>query len=475
MLKLSRCPLTALATLAVLMPTLTHAQNPRPAAPPFNPMTMEMQAPPPQGVAIRAGRLFDARTGKNLTNQVIVVKGDRIADVGPAASVQIPPGARILDLSRATVLPGLIDRHVHLMQDPEPNDGRISFIGLHYALKDMYAGFTTLQDMGSQYTYAIVELRDAINKGLVPGPRLQVSGPQLAPRGGSYYAAPSMVVPFGRGPGVTSFQMTADLNSPWLARAAVRDRSHYGVDWIKVYETEDYEGSGYPAQGGGAFKPDGTMINVPSITLEENQAIVDEAHRRGLKVACHAYGGEGLRNCIAAGVDLPMHLTVGVTGAPGLDDETIRLLKVPLPDGTIRPVQQTLWDLIGELEEKDLKSSGGKYSRISLTELSFKRLIREGFKEEFGSGAYIEGHGIQAFQFAIYNKWGLTPGQTLQMATLNAAEGLNFELGKNVGILEKGRYADIVAVSGDPLTDITETERVKFVMKGGVVYRNDLK
>lgn len=466
-----------LVLASLLVPAAMRAQNPRPAAPPFNPARMEMQAPPPEGVAIRAGRLFDARSGKNLTNQVIVIKGDRIADVGPAASIQIPQGARVIDLSRATVMPGLIDRHVHLMQDPEPNDGRNTLIGLHYAWKDMYAGFTTLQDMGSQYTYAIVELRDAINKGQIPGPRLQVSGPQLVPRAGNYYAAPSMVVPFGKGPGIPSFQLEADVNSPWLARAAVRERSHYGVDWIKVYETEDYEGSGYPDTngGGGAFKPDGTMINVPSITLEENQAIVDEAHRRGLKVACHAYGGEGLRNCIAAGVDLPMHLTVGVTGAPGLDDETIRLLKVPLPDGTIRPVQQTLWDLIGELEEKDLKSSGGKYTRFSLTELSFKRLVREGFKEVFGSGAYIEGHGAQAFQFAYFVKWGMTPAQALQMATLNAADSLNFELGKYVGIVEKGRYADLVAVSGDPLADITETERVKFVMKGGVVYRNDLK
>ncbi len=466
---------TSLLAGAGLAITGAQAQNPRPAAPPFDPTRMEMQAPPPEGVAIRAGRLFDARSGKNLPNQVIVIKGDRIVDVGPAASTPIPAGARVIDLSRATVMPGLIDRHVHLMQDPEPNDGRNAFVGLHYALKDMYAGFTTLQDMGSQYTYAIVELRDAINKGLVPGPRMQVSGPQLVPRGGSYYPAPSMVVPFGHGPGIPSFQLEADVNSPWLARAAVRERSHYGVDWIKVYETEDYEGSGYPDGGGGAFKPDGTMINVPSITLEENQAIVDEAHRRGLKVACHAYGGEGLRNCIAAGVDMPMHLTVGVTGAPGLDDETIRLLKVPLPDGSIRLVQQTLWDLIGELEEKDLKSSGGRYTRYSLTELSFKRLMREGIRETFGSGAYMEGHGAQAFQFAVFVKWGITPAQALQMATLNAAETLNFELGKRVGIVEKGRFADIVAVSGDPLADITETQRVKFVMKGGVVYRNDLK
>ncbi len=159
-----------------------------------------------------------------------------------------------------------------------------------------------------------------------------------------------MPAPFGQG----IFQLAGNVNSPWLARAAVREHSHYGTDWIKIYDTEDYEGGGYPQpDGAGAFKPDGRMINVPSMTLEEDQAIIDEAHRRGLKVACHAYGGEGLRNCLAAGVDMPMHVIVGVTGAEGLDDETIRMFKVPLADGTQRPVMQTLWDLIGDMEVKD--------------------------------------------------------------------------------------------------------------------------
>ena len=142
------------------------------------------------------------KSGTNLTNQVIVIKGDRITDVGPADKVQIPQGARIIDLSSATVLPGLIDRHVHLIQDQQPNDSRAGLLGLNYALKDLNAGFTTLQDMGSPFTYATVELRDAINKGLVPGPRLQVAGPQLNPRGATYYAAPSVVTPFGMGPGL---------------------------------------------------------------------------------------------------------------------------------------------------------------------------------------------------------------------------------------------------------------------------------
>jgi imidazolonepropionase-like amidohydrolase len=451
------------------------SQSTRPVAGPFDASHLDMQPPPPQGFAIRAGRLFDSKDGKMLANQVILIQGDRIEQVGPADRVPIPAGARVIDLSKATVLPGLIDRHVHLFEEQMPNDARSVLTGLNLALKDLYAGFTTLQDMGSPYGYASVELRDAINQGLVPGPHLQVAGPQINPRAAIYYPAPSVWAPFGQAPGQAVWQLSQNVNSPWLARAAVREHSHYGADWIKIYETEDYEGGGYPdPPGSGAFKPDGTMINVPSLTLEENQAIVDEAHRRGLKVTCHAYGGEGLRNCLAAGVDLPMHVIVGVTGAPGLDDETIRLFKQPLADGTMRPVIQTLWDLVGDLEKKDLVASRGKTTRFRLTELSFKRLVAAGVKEVFGSGAYTVGHGVQAFQFAYYVKWGMTPAQALQTATSNAAESLNFELKNEVGIIEKGKFADLVAVSGDPLVDITEMQRVKFVMKGGVVFRNDL-
>src|SRR6266853_1449772 len=193
---------TALAFVVIVWlsrdPARVFAQvQGRPEAPPFDAARLTMQPPPPEGVAIRSGRLFDPKTGTNLANQIIVIQGDRITDAGPADRVKIPAGARVIDLSSATVLPGLIDRHVHLMQDHEPNEARALLVGQHYALADLYAGFTTLQDMNSPFTYATVELRDAINKGVIVGPRLQVTGPALNPRGATYYQAPSEPGPFG--------------------------------------------------------------------------------------------------------------------------------------------------------------------------------------------------------------------------------------------------------------------------------------
>jgi imidazolonepropionase-like amidohydrolase len=146
-----------------------------------------------------------------------------------------------------------------------------------------------------------------------------------------------------------------------------------------------------------------------------------------------------------------------------------------MADGKPRQVQQTLWDLIGDLEARDRKASDGRATRFQLTEKSFKRLVAEGMEQVFGSGAYTVGHGMQAFQFAYYVKWGMKPADALRMATTNAAEGLNFDLGKQLGSIEKGKFADVVAVAGDPLADITEMERVRFVMKGGVIFRNELK
>src|SRR5436309_2286587 len=218
---------TALAVIAIVgiaaSPRLVWAQGARTEGRPFDAGKMLMEQPPEAGVAVRAGRLFDSKAGTMLTNQVILIKGDRITDVGPAGRVQIPPGARVIDLSQSTVLPGLIDRHVHCFSEGA-NQGQVALHGLNICLADLNGGFTTVQDMGSN-DYSSVDVRDAINKGWVMGPRMQVAGPQINPRAANYYPSPSVVQPFGTG-GI--WQLNENVNSPWLARAAVREHSHYG-------------------------------------------------------------------------------------------------------------------------------------------------------------------------------------------------------------------------------------------------------
>ena len=405
-------------------------------------------APATQVVAVRAGRLYDGKSGSLLTNQVVLIKGDRIAEVGPA--VQIPPGAKVLDLSGATVMPGMIDLHVHVGERPGPHSIQYrTLVSVANAQTDLNAGFTTVVDLDSRGGYGTVDLRNAINSGLVEGPRMQVAGPSLNPRGSAPEVAfsPTYEGPFGN-----------NINSPWLGRAAVRERKLYGTDWVKIYTTMDFTGTEY-----NEFKPDGSLVASPSLTLEEVQAIVDESHRIGLKVACHTYGGEGLHDCIQAGVDATQH-------AIDLDDASLQLLvqkKLPLV--------MTIDDLIS-LEKEDLRITSGKNSRLRLAEKSFKKALAAGVPLPFGSGATDASipHGKQGDQFAYFVKWGMSPAQALNAAFSEAAKLLNYGWSDRVGTLEKGKFADLIAVSGNPLADVTEMERVKFVMKGGVIVRDDL-
>jgi imidazolonepropionase-like amidohydrolase len=405
-------------------------------------------APRDQVVAIRAGRLFDARSGMLLSNQVVLVRGDRIADVGPG--VAIPPGARVIDLSNATVMPGMIDAHVHINTGGNDETQR-TLIAVANAQIDLGAGFTTVLDMDSRGGYNTVDIRDEINSGRLQGPRMQVVGQSLNPRATNYYPD----VRTGR------FQEghieDKDINGPWAARAAVREAKLHGVDWVKIYTTQDFAGTMH------MWTPDAKLVNAPSLTFEEIQAIVDEAHRLGLKVACHTYGGEGMASCINAGVDAPNHLLE-------LDQDGIKVLLAKK-----LPFEVTLDDLIG-LEKEDLAATGGRNSRLKLAEQAFRRAIAAGVPIVFGSGATSPEipHGIQANQFAYYVKWGLTPVQALQTSFINAAHMLNYGVEKEIGTLEKGKFADVIAVAGNPLADVTETERVRFVMKGGMVIRNDL-
>ena len=410
--------------------------------------------------AVRAGRLFDPRSGTLRANQIILMRDDRIVEVGP--NVQIPAGARTIDLSRATVLPGLIDTHLHTMTGSPltaPGGPGIgpkgagpagftqplpyhTLAALTNAQRDLNAGFTTVVDLMSHGGwFGTVDLKNAINYGVVQGPRMQVAGPGMI----NATTAPAKIPLLDREPVSNLGHLVA--RTPAGVRKAVDDQAAAGVDWIKIYSTNEY-----------TLKPNGTIDATPTFTLEETQAIVAEAHAKGLKVACHAYGGEGLRNCISAGVDVPTH-------ALDLDDASLKmLLEKHLP------LTVTMFDLSME-HAREMERYGN--SRWSMMEKSFKKAQAAGVVLPFGSGAGPFPHGTQGDQFAYFVKWGVTPVQTLRAATTIAADLIGWSA--DVGTIEAGKFADLVAVAGDPLADITEMSRVIFVMKGGQVIRDNAK
>jgi imidazolonepropionase-like amidohydrolase len=423
--------------------------------------------PPPaqysatQITAVRAGRLFDPRSGTLRADQIVVMRGDRIIEVGP--NVAIPAGARVIDLRRATVLPGLIDTHLHTMTGspliapggPGVGPGGAGPAGfaqpltshvlaaLVNAQRDLNAGFTTVVDLMSHGGwYGTVDLRNAINNGLVQGPRMQVAGPGMI--SGDPAASRSRIPLLDREPVSMLGQIVA--RTPAGVRAAVDSQATAGVNWIKIYSTNQY-----------TLKADGTIDVTPTFTLEETQAIVDEAHSKGLKVACHAYGGEGLRNCIAAGVDVPTH-------ALDLDEASLKMLV----DNHL-PLTVTMFDLSME-DAQEFTRFGN--SRWRMMEKSFKKALAAGVTLPFGSGAGPFPHGTQGDQFAYLVKWGMSPRQALRAATTVAAETIGWTA--DVGTVERGKFADLIAVAGDPLADITEMSRVMFVMKSGQIVRNDV-
>src|ERR1700675_792208 len=408
-------------------------------------------------IAIRAGRLFDSKTGKVLDNQIVLVKDDKISAVGSSDAVQIPVDAQVIDLTKSTVLPGLIDGHTHVfgfgldgIKSGGPpfaspiNDTREyrTLLALANAQKDLRAGFTTLRDLMSHGGgYADVDIKKAINRGYFQGPRMQVSPMGLVATGEGMLGSPEVNLP-------RNYQT---VDGPWAARQAVREQIHFGADWIKFHSTADYE-----------FEPDGALNSDPTFTKEEVLAIVDEAHRHGKKAACHAFGGEGLRNCVEAGADTIEH-------AVDLDQETADLMK---KKGIYLELTAYHYSL-SDYTEKDAKSTAGKYSLEAMREKSGRLAISRGLKISFGSGVGPFPHGSQAKEFAYLVKYGMTPAQAIQSATTVVSEMMGWQ--DRIGSIDKGKFADIVAVSGDPLKDITELERVAFVMKGGQVIRNDIR
>lgn len=403
-----------------------------------------VQCPPaPRTVAVRAGRLFDSIGGQMLTKQMILVSGERITEVGPEGQVRVPPGTPIIDLSQATVLPGLIDTHSHIYNTrPRGMSAeRSALIAINNLQADLHAGFTSMRDMGSHGNgYGDVEIRNAIDMGDIDGPRLQVSG-----RGIAWGAKP----PDPNAP--PNALASIVVRSADDARAAVAEHVARGVNWIKLYPTGNY-----------SFSPTGEAQYVTTYPLAVLQALIDETHRLGRKAACHAFGGEGLQNTITAGCDSVEH-GYGLTQSQ-LDAMVQKGLAF---DPTLVRYTEPYMD------DTDAKNTGGKFRMIPIFEKAVTLAVAtRGLKVMVGSGAdgSTYPHGTQALDFqALVTRAGMTPLRALQAGTMVNATVMGWQ--NDVGSVSAGKFADLVAVSGNPLVDITELQRVQFVMKGGKVAR----
>jgi imidazolonepropionase-like amidohydrolase len=401
-------------------------------------------------VVVRAGHVLDVRTGKTENNQAILIEGGKITSVGPAVTYKLPAGSMVIDLPNATVLPGLIDAHTHLTGNPTDfgysglgiSVPRSALIGAHNAKITLEAGFTTVRNVGAD-GYSDVALRDAINDGDVPGPRMLVSGPPLGITGGH---CDNDLLPY-------DYHASADGVADGVegVQHKVREVIKYGADLIK-----------FCATGGVLSKGDDP--NAAQYTLEEMKAIVADAHRLGRKVAAHAHGAQGVIFASEAGVDSVEHGHL-------MNDEAIATLK---KNGTY--LVPTLY-LMDWHRENAAKANLPDFLQKKMVMVSAqgqnaaKKAFGAGVKIGFGTDAAVYPHGLNAHEFAVYVRLGMTPLQAIQTATINDADLIGWP--DKVGTLEPGRWADIIAVDGDPLQDVAVLQHVKFVMKGGSVVKND--
>ena len=417
--------------------------------------------PAPKITYIHAGRLFDGTDDKIKENVVIVVQDERIQSVSPAASVSIPAGATgatVIDLSRATVLPGLIDCHTHLGSRADRYDEiyyfkstpfESAFSAVVHARKTLEAGFTSVRDVGS-LPFLAVDLRNSINEGYIPGPRVVASGPAISITGGhgdvNNFSPQTRLSMF---PEERNFQIADGVDQ---VRHVVRAQVKYGVDVIKILAT-------------GGVLSKGDSPGAPQFTFEELKAAAEEAHMAGRKIAAHAHGTQGIKNAILAGIDSIEHASL-------IDDEGIRLAK---EHGTYLVMDIYNDDyILGKAIEFGLPQENvEKEKQVGrLQRENFQKAVEAGAKMAFGTDAGVYPHGDNAKQFYHMVKYGMTPAQAIRAATVSAADLIGRS--KDVGSIEAGKYADIIAVSADPLQDVRALENVGFVMKGGVVYKDQL-
>jgi len=404
-------------------------------------------------LAVRAGRLIDPKAGTVVPNAVIVVESGKVKAVGESAA--IPAGATVIDLSGLTVLPGLIDCHTHLVgdyvNDSDPltelkeSAASRAFESIPNARVTLEAGFTTVRDVGTYRAFVDVAMRDAIAKGYFPGPRMFVAGAYLTITGGG---------------GAMSGDLAPDIGLPWdlrfgvadgvdQVRQRVRDIAQHGVDVIKVLAT-------------GAFLAHGSDPHAVEYSYEEIRAAVEEASHKGLKVAAHAHSADGIKNAVRAGVASIEHGTY-------IDDEGIRLMK---ERGTylVADIYDAEYIRQGKAVGIPSDFAAKQPEADEIQRQNFQKAVRAGVRIAFGTDASVYPHGVNARQFAWQVRYGQTPMEAIRSATVSASDLIGRDNG--AGSLEPGRWADLIAVKGDPLADVRALESVAFVMKEGKVYKD---